>query len=134
MSKIEFNHRVEVSKVNDELGLVFGYAVVTHVDGKPYFDTQGDHIPPDALIKSALEFTKVGALADDMHRPDTDHGNLPFIFPLTPEIAKSLDIEAERHGLLIAMKPGAEQLEKFKDGTYTGFSIGGSYGETEEVE
>jgi uncharacterized protein with FMN-binding domain len=31
------------------------------------------------------------------------------------------------------MKPTPEVLAKFKDGSYTGFSIGGSYGDIEEV-
>jgi hypothetical protein len=134
MSTIEFNHRVEVSKVSEELGLVFGYAAITHVDGEPYFDTQDDHVLPAGLVKSALDFVRNGAVADDMHEPDTDHGYTPFIFPLVPEIAKALGIVAKKHGLLIAMAPGPVELEKFKTGERKGFSIGGAYGETDFVE
>jgi hypothetical protein len=56
-----------------------------------------------------------------------------FGFPLTEEIAKSLAIESRAHGLLIAMRPSPDVLAKFKDGTYTGFSIGGARITDEEV-
>lgn len=130
----KFERRCRVLKVDRKLGLVFGYAIVTKVDGQPYFDTQEDHIPDEGMLHAAFDFAKNGAIADDMHLPDSDHGKVVFMFPLTEEIAKSLDITAKRHGLLIAMAPGEEQLAKFEDGTYTGFSIGGDYGETDFVE
>ena len=60
-------------------------------------------------------------------------GRIPFVFPLTAEIAKSMGIITERTGLMIGMKPSPEGLAKFKAGTYKGFSIGGSYGINEEV-
>jgi hypothetical protein len=56
-----------------------------------------------------------------------------FAFPLTTEIAKSLGITTKQTGLLIAMRPSESVLSKFKDGTYTGFSIGGGYGTLEEA-
>jgi hypothetical protein len=61
-------------------------------------------------------------------------GQVLFAFPLTEEIAKSLDIVTKKTGLLIGMKPDEEMLEKFRDGTYTGFSIGGAYITNEEAE
>ncbi len=131
---IEFDRRVKVCKVSKKLGLVFGFAIITKVDRKPYFDTQADHIPDETMVCEALDFVKNGAVADDMHEKDSDHGYTPFIFPLTEEIADALGIETKKHGLLIAMKPGPEQLAKFEDGTYTSFSLGGHYGEMEFLE
>jgi hypothetical protein len=64
----------------------------------------------------------------------TPMGTVVFAFPLTEDIAKALEIQTKQTGLLIAMKPSADVLEKFVDGTYTGFSIGGRRIKDEEVE
>lgn len=139
MSTVEFSRTSELLKVNDELGLVFGFAILCKVDGEPYIDLQNDHVPEDAMLKAATDFMLHSQISGDMHARSDDKEPIPdgrvvFAFPLTEEIAKSLDIETQRTGLLIAMKPSPEVLKKFKDGTYTGFSIGGSYGMTEEAE
>lgn len=124
----------DLIKVDESLGLVFGFAVVSNVEGEPYFDSQGDHIPEDALMRASLDFAEHSRISKEMHRPDSEEGSVVFIFPLTTEVAKSLDIETKQTGLLIGMKPPADVFEKFRDGTYKGFSIGGMYVETEEVE
>ena len=41
----QFNFNSKVVKVDDELGLVFGYAMICAENGKPYYDLQGDNIP-----------------------------------------------------------------------------------------
>ena len=116
----------EIMKVDDSLGLVFGFAIVSKIDGEAHFDRQADHIPEEVMLKGAFEFAKNQRVAKEMHRGDAI-GSIVFMFPLTTEIAKSLDITTKRTGLLIAMKPeDPAVMEKFQDGTYTGFSIGGS--------
>jgi hypothetical protein len=122
----------QLVKVDESLGLVFGFAIVSTSGGEPYYDVQGDHIPEDAMMKAATEFMENSRIAKEMHQGEAK-GAVVFAFPLTAEIAKSLGISTERTGLLIAMKPTPEVLAKFRDGTYTGFSIGGSYGKVEEV-
>lgn len=117
--------RVEVAKVDENLGLVFGYAVVSKVDGEPYFDSQGDHIPEDAMLKAAMDFMLRSRVAKEMHQ-GAQVGEVVFAFPLTSEIAKALGVECRKTGLLIAMRPGPDVLAKYRDGTYQGFSIGGS--------
>jgi hypothetical protein len=124
--EIEFEHATQVLKVDDQLGIVFGFAIVSKVDGEDYFDVQGDHIPEDAMLKAADDFMRHSRVAKEMHRGDQT-GDVVFAFPLTTEIAKALDIQTKRTGLLIGMRPGETALAKFRDGTYTGFSIGGSY-------
>lgn len=125
----------QLVKVDPGLGLVFGFAVVSTLGGEPYFDTQGDHVTEDAMLKAATDFMVNSRVSADMHARTKDEkavvpdGTVVFAFPLTTEIAKALDIKTEKTGLLIAMKPSAGVLAKFKDGTYTGFSIGGAYGE-----
>jgi hypothetical protein len=125
----------QLAKVDSELGLVFGFAIVSTLDGQPYFDLHDDHIPEDTMLKAAADFMEHSRVAKDMHaKGDSIDGKVVFAFPLTSEIAKALEIETKTTGLLVALKPSPEVLEKFKDGTYTGFSIGGDYGEVELVE
>jgi len=126
-----------IAKVDKKLGLVFGYGMVCKVDGEDYFDLQDQHIPEDVMLKAALDFAQVN-FAKDMHGHG-DFGNesiggYPFLFPMTTEIAKSLDIKIKKSGLLVALKPTEPSiLEKFEDGTYKGFSIGGMAHELEDV-
>jgi hypothetical protein len=128
----------KIAKVDEALGLVFGYAIVCKVDGEDYYDLNVDHagdyagkrvpehITEDCMLKAAADAQADGLLnGNEMHDgPDTGH--YVFMFPLTTEIAKALDITAKRTGLLVAYKPEPAVLEKFKDGTYTGFSIEGA--------
>lgn len=122
-------------KVQEELGLVIGYAIVSKVDGSEYFDLQGDHIPEQVMLKAAMDFAQNSRTAGEMHRgtPEekleataTKRGEVVFVWPMTEEIAKSFDIEPRITGLMIAMKPDdPAMLDKFRKGEYTGFSIGG---------
>lgn len=121
-----FQTTTPVCKVDERLGLVFGFAIVCHEEGVPYFDVQGDHIPEHAMLKAASDFMAQSRMAKEMHVGDGT-GEVLFAFPLTEDIAKALDITTKRTGLLIGMKPAPEVVAKFKDGTYTGFSIGGEY-------
>ncbi len=115
----------QILKVDKSLGLVFGFAMVCKVDGEVHVDLHLDDIPEQEMLKSALGFAKSARVAKEMHEGD-QIGDVTFIFPLTSEIAESLEIVTKRTGLLIAMKPDdPEVLRKFADGEYTGFSIGG---------
>lgn len=116
--------RTRIAKVDDTLGLVFGWAIVCTEDGEDYVDTQSDHIPEDAMMKAATDFALNSRVAKDMHSGD-QIGDIVFMFPLTGDVAKSMGIECNKTGLMIAMKPSAGVLAKFKSGEYTGFSIGG---------
>lgn len=129
----EFEKRsAEVLKVDEELGLVFGFAIISKQDGEDYYDLQGDHIPEEAMLKAATDFMQHSRVAGEMHEKAV--GEIVFAFPLTTEIAKALDIETPQTGLLIGMKPDEETLQKFKDGELKGFSIGGVREEDEAVE
>ena len=127
-----FQLRADVAKVDETLGLVMGYAIVCEEDGEPYFDLQGDHIPEDAMLKASLDFMARSQVAREMHSGDRA-GSVVFAFPLTADIAKSLDISPRKTGLLIAMRPDADMLAKFRSGELTGFSIGGARIRDEEV-
>lgn len=141
MSK-RFEHVAEVLKVQEDLGLVFGMAIVCNEDGEPYFDTQGDHIPESAMLEAATDFMLKSRVAADMHDRASVAGStvipvdgqVVFAFPLTEDVAKAFEIECPRTGLLVAVKPSPDVLEKFKRGEYTGFSIGGARLQDEEVD
>lgn len=120
-----------VAKVSsDELGLVFGWALTTKVDGVDYFDLQGDAIQEDELIKIAAEWMSSGGAADTMHDREQD-GRAIFAMPMTTEVAKAaygdkIGGELGTYGLLVAIRPSPEDFAKFKSGELTGFSIDGT--------
>lgn len=127
-------YRAEFLKVDEELGLVMGWAIISLANGEPYFDKQGDYIPENSMLEAATEFMLNSRIAGDMHDGDS-HGRIVFAWPMTTEIAKAFEFDVSTTGLMIAMKPDNEEmLEKFRDGTYTGFSIGGTRIEDEEVD
>lgn len=121
-----------VVKVDESLGLVFGFAIVCKEDGEDYFDLQDDNIPEEVMLKAAAEFMEHSRAADEQHDGET-MGTVVFAFPLTSEIAKALDIETPRTGLLIAMKPSETVFKRFAEGELTGFSIAGT-GSSVEVD
>ena len=126
MSEYQKCNAATLAKVDETLGLVFGYAIVCKQNGEDYYDLAGDHIPELAMLKAATNFMANSRVAKEMHQGE-QAGTVVFAFPMTTDIAKSLGIQVEQTGFLIALKPdNPEVLEKFKNGEYTGFSIGGS--------
>lgn len=123
--------KAAVVKVDESLGLVFGFAIVSKKDGADYYDLQDDHIPEDAMLKASLDFMENSRVAKEMHSGE-QAGNVVFAFPLTTDIAAAVDIVTKQTGLLIAMRPAPGMLAKFKSGEFTGFSIGGFRVEDED--
>lgn len=123
-----------LTKVNDELGLVMGWAIISKINGEDYYDTQYDNIPEDAMLEAANDFMQKSRVMKLMHEGDSQ-GTVVFAWPLTEEIAKSFGIECNKSGLMIAVKPDSDEiLEKFRKGELTGFSIGGYRIEDEEID
>jgi hypothetical protein len=129
----------KILKVDDSLGLVFGWAIVCKQDGEDYFDLQDDHIPEDTMIKAATDFMQNSRVGGNMHETDeygdpVASGDIVFAMPLTADVAKAFGIETSTTGLMIAYKPADDAiLQKFREGSLTGFSIGGVRGIDEEV-
>ena len=129
-----FETGAEFVKVDEALGLVLGWAIVCKKDGEDYYDLQDDHIPEDAMLRASVDFMQNSRMAKEMHEGESK-GSILFAFPMTTDIAKAFGIETKTTGLLIAMKPDSDEtLQKFRDGTYTGFSIGGHRLIDEEVD
>ena len=115
----------DLVKVDEQLGIVFGYAIVCAIDGEPYYDTQGDFIPERAMLEATAEFMTGDRAALDMHQ-GAPVGQVVFGFPVTDDIAKALGMQASRTGFVVGMKPNSDSLlARFASGEYRGFSIGG---------
>src|SRR5262249_19046648 len=125
-----------LAKVESEHGLALGWAIVCKTfdpqSGKleKYFDLQDHHVPDDVMLRTALAFAKNFRVSGEMHLLGPDgkklaKGETVFLFPLTEQIAKDFEITTKRTGLMIGSLPSPDVLAKIKDGTYTGFSIGG---------
>lgn len=129
-----------VLKVDDGLGLIFGWTIVCKQDGADYFDKQGDHIPEDAMLEAAADFMLNSRAGGEMHARTADGevvkaGTVVFAWPMTQEVAKALNITTPTTGLLVAIRPDDNSaLVKARNGEYRGFSIGGSRIEDEEVD
>ena len=126
-------------KVDESLGLVFGIGMVCTKNGEDYYDTQGDNIPEASMLEAASDFMQSSRKTTDMHaRGEAGEvvvdGAMVFCFPLTADVAKAFELETKWTGLMVAVKPSPAVFAKFKDGSYTGFSIGGARLEEEVVE
>lgn len=110
--------------------LVYCWAFTcTDESGRPYHDLQGDAITPD-FIKAAEAFMAAGGAVDEMHDSE-QKSRIAFAYPMDPDIAKAMLGEAagaavKQSGLMVAIRPTAEQLAKIKSGDYTGVSIAGT--------
>jgi hypothetical protein len=144
----------DVVNVDSEHGLVFGYAIVSKTrdsfDGEfePYYDLNIDHdgvykgqrvpenITEDAMFKAAVEAAETGIqMAANVQHEGEDVGSYYFMFPVTEEMAKALDWQVKKTGLVVGYHPGdPDVLAKFKNGTLTGFSIEGERVDYTEFE
>ena len=137
MQQVSVNKSQEeavVLKVDDEQGLVYGWAYVSTEDGKLLVDSQGDSIEPIEMEKMATHFMLNSRNAKVMHKGE-NVGQFVHSFPMTNDIMKAFDIYSDREGWLVAMKPTDDEVMKaYKRGDYTGFSIGGKAGDVEDYD
>ena len=121
----EKNLNAQVIKVDERLGIVFGYAIICKDNGEEYYDTQGDHITEAAMLNATAAFMSGPRMAAIQHS-GVRGGRIVFGFPMTTDIAQAMGIETIRTGFLVGMKPDDSQvLNQFRMGELTGFSIGG---------
>lgn len=117
--------KATVAKVDEGLGLVFGWAIVCTEKGEPYYDLQGDFIPEDVMLEGVSDFMKSARASKDMHK-GSQVGVIVHSMPLTKDIAEAFGVQTEKTGWMVAMQPdSAAMLKQFRDGERTGFSIGG---------
>lgn len=124
----------EVTKVDDGLGVVFGYSMVCAEKGNEYFDVQGDNIVEEAMLEATRDYMAGDRVAKIMHTGEVA-GQIVYGFPITDEICEALDMFAIKSGFIVGMKPNnPEIMTKYRTGELTGFSIGGQRIEEEIVE
>lgn len=105
------------------LGCVFGYAVVSTVDGKDYTDTQGEVVPLDVVAKAVAEHE--GQIACKAQHEGAQVGRIVFAMPVGLGDG-DLVSKSGKTGLYIGAKFDEDTLAKFESGEFTGFSIAGS--------
>lgn len=115
-----------LAKVNDQLGVVFSWSAISLVEGQPYVDFHGDWIPEDALMEAHLDFAEKSRAMKVEHEGGP-MGTVPFVFPLTSDVKKSLEVESKYSGAVLGMKPFAKAtLDRFRPGgDLRGVSMGG---------
>ena len=119
-------HKFHILKADDsdERRMAYGWASVISKDGETIVDTQGDIIEPDELEKATTEFMLDVRKAQAMHNPGVK-GVVVHSFPMTNEIAKSLDIECAQEGWIVGVKvTDDETWTGVKSGKLKAFSIG----------
>jgi hypothetical protein len=124
----EFQLTCKAARLDEAIGVVFGYAVASTIDGgqSPHIDLQGDAvIGGDELIKIALGFAEAGAHSDVMHDCVKD-GWVPFVMPLNAETKKAFGLAGDVEGIAIGMKPSAETFKRFVSGEFSAFSVYGT--------
>jgi hypothetical protein len=126
----------KVTKLDESLGLVFGWAMAGTLDGgkTPHVDLQNDAIDVNStdFMKACAEFMESGAASDVNHDENTD-GRIVFAMPLVKEVNAALGIKSDVEGLAVAMKPSPETFKRFVSGELAAFSIGG-VGEREALK
>ncbi|MEI5677358.1 XkdF-like putative serine protease domain-containing protein [Mesorhizobium sp. CCNWLW179-1] len=124
---------VTICKTDRSLGLIIGWALVSTIAGKPYFDRQGDHVPDDQATKAFARFME-GDRILKLNHTGSVKGRVIFCFPLSADIARSVGIQTQQTGVLIGVKPDDPAiLDMFDAGRIGGFSIGGRGTKTETV-
>ena len=120
-----FESRGEVTKIDNEQRIVYGYASVISRDGEPIVDLQGDVISAEEMEKAASDFMLGARVGKTMHQGEATT-TIIHSFPMTAETKKAYQIESPYEAWLIAVKVHDDETwEKVKAGSLKDFSIGG---------
>jgi len=124
MSK-SFTMQANVVKANEEERIVYGWASIVTMDGKPVIDKQGHIISGEEMEKMATSFMMSERTAKAMHTGESI-GQIIHSFPLTAQIAKAIGMETDVEGWFIGVKVHSDAVwQKIKNGDFKAFSIGG---------
>lgn len=126
LQKSKFNIQANISKVNEELRVVYGYASVIEEGGKSVIDHHGDIINEYELVKAAHMFVSVFRQGKEMHQ-GMPCGEIVESVVLTKDVQESLGIDLGKVGWFIGFKVRSEEVwQKVKSGELKAFSIGGT--------
>ena len=126
----------DLTKLDEDKRLAFGWAYVTEEDGEIVADHSGDFVDKAALPDledAAYDFVLVSREADDMHVQVEGVAKLVESVMLTPEKIEAMGITTKRLGWWLGFHVEDEAVwAKVKRGERSQFSISG-VGEREEV-
>ena len=115
----------KIIKIDDEARIVWGWASVVSVDGKPMIDRQGDIISAEVMTKAADNFMADVRTAKAMHEGGKI-GEVIHSFPLTKALGEALGVHSALEGWIVAMKVHDDSVwSRVKSGELAAFSIGG---------
>ncbi len=115
----------QILKFDEEQRIIYGFASVVSVNGKPLVDLHGDIISSKTMEKAATEFMLGTRKGLTMHSGEQTT-TIVHSMPLTKEVMDALGISSEKEGWAIAVKVHDDQTwQDAKSGKFTGFSIGG---------
>jgi len=124
MTDVHFN--AEISKLNEDKQIVYGWASVIEDGGKPVVDSQGDVISVDDLTKAAHNFISTCRAAKALHDGE-QIGEFVESLVFTHDIQKSLGIDLGKVGWFVGFKVNDPEVWKgVKAGRFKMLSIGGS--------
>lgn len=123
MEQVRFSHKI--TKVNEELGVIYGWASVTTKGGELVVDSQGEAIETIEIVKAAHKFVCDARVAKVMHQGG-EVGEIVESLVFSEDIQKALGIELGLEGWFIGMRVPNDDLRKqVRDGDLPMFSIGG---------
>lgn len=127
----ELDAYAEFSKVDSDKRQVFGWASITHMNGKPVVDRQGDFIDLEEVEKSAYNYVVNSRVGGSQHRRDGDRpfhaADLIESIVFTPEKMDAMGLPSEgQQGWWVGFKVNDEDTwQDVKAGRKTGFSVHG---------
>ena len=121
----QFEAYGEVTKVDEEQRIVYGFASVVSKNGQMVVDRQGDIITADEMEKAATRFMLGARNGLTMHKGEPTT-TIVHSMPLTKQVMDAFGISSDKEGWLIAVKVHDDDTwDRMKKGEFTGFSIGG---------
>ena len=115
----------KIIKLDEEARIVWGWASVVSIDGKPVVDRQGDIIAADVMTKAADRFMLDVRVAKAMHE-GAQVGEVIHSLPLTKALGEALGVHSALEGWIVAMKVHDDGVwDRVKSGELAAFSIGG---------
>lgn len=136
--KADVSAEAGICKVDDDKHQVFGWASITHMNGSPVVDRQGDYIELEEVEKSAYDYVVGSRVGGHQHRRDGDRpfhaADLIESFVITDEKAKAMGLpDDSNRGWWVGFKVNDEDTwQKVKRGEIQGFSIHGR-GKRQEI-
>jgi len=121
-----------IAKIDEALGLVYGWASVVLKDGEAVVDRQGDIIEPAELEAAMVEFMKDYRSVGEMHEGG-DKGVVVEAVVMSPAKARAMGIPVAVADQMptgawigVQLDPAGETFAKVRDGKLAAFSIQGT--------